>query len=46
MTASCILDWVEEYLAFRRGLGFDLESAAWHLRDFARTRSKLDIPVP
>jgi integrase len=27
---------VEEYLAYRRGLGFALESPAWLLRDFAR----------
>jgi integrase len=31
-----MLDWVEEYLAFRRGLGFDLKSPAWYLRSFAR----------
>jgi hypothetical protein len=36
MTDSCMLDWVEEYLAFRRGLGFDLKSPAWYLRSFAR----------
>lgn len=28
--------WVEEYLAFRRGLGFQLKSPAWYLRAFAR----------
>jgi integrase len=27
---------VEEYLAYRRGLGFALDSPAWLLRDFAR----------
>jgi integrase len=36
MTDSNLLAWVEEYLSFRRGLGFDLGSAAWHLRSFAR----------
>jgi integrase len=46
MTASCILDWVEEYLAFRRGLGFELESAAWHLRDFARYAEKVGHSGP
>jgi integrase len=36
MTNSNLLAWVDEYLSFRRGLGFDLGSAAWHLRSFAR----------
>jgi len=27
---------VEEYLTFRRALGFQLKSPAWHLRAFAR----------
>jgi hypothetical protein len=36
MTDSGMLDWVEEYLAFRRGLGFDLKSPACYLRSFAR----------
>jgi len=36
MTDSRMLGWVEEYLAFRRGLGFDLKSPAWYLRSFAR----------
>lgn len=31
-----MLPWVEEYLAFRRGLGFQLKSPAWYLRAFAR----------
>ena len=31
-----MLAWVEEYLAFRRALGFDLKSPAWYLRAFAR----------
>jgi integrase len=46
MTASCILEWVEEYLAFRRGLGFDLKSAAWHLRDFARYAERVGHSGP
>jgi integrase len=35
MTDSSILSWVEEYLAFRRGLGFSLTTPAWYLRSFA-----------
>jgi integrase len=46
MTATRILDWVEEYLAFRRGLGFDLKSAAWHLRDFARYAQRVGHSGP
>jgi integrase len=36
VTASNMLGWVEEYLAFRRGLGYELKSPAWYLRAFAR----------
>src|SRR5258708_6098568 len=36
MTPSNVLGWVEEYLDFRRGLGFALKSPAWQLRSFAR----------
>jgi integrase len=36
MTSPNILDHVEEYLAFRRGLGFDLKTPRWLLLDFAR----------
>lgn len=36
MTDSSLRVHVEEYLSFRRGLGFDLGSAACHLRSFAR----------
>ena len=36
MTDSSLFACVEEYLSFRRGLGFDLGSAACHLRSFAR----------
>lgn len=36
MTESNLLAQVEEYLSLRRGLGFDLGSAACHLRSFAR----------
>jgi integrase len=36
MTHSSVLNWVDEYLAMRRGMGFALESPAWQLRAFAR----------
>lgn len=36
MTDSSLRAHVEEYLSFRRGLGFDLGSAACHLRSFAQ----------
>jgi len=36
MTGSSVHAWVEEYLAYRRSLGFALKSPAWQLRDFAR----------
>lgn len=36
MTHSNMIGWVEEYLAFRRGLGFELETPAWSLRSLAR----------
>jgi integrase len=36
MTDSSLHAQVEEYLSLRRGLGFDLGSAACHLRSFAR----------
>jgi len=36
MTNQNIMRWVEEYLAFRRSLGFDLKTPAWYLRSFAR----------
>ena len=36
MTPPSFLDQVEEYLVFRRGLGFDLETPEWLLRNFAR----------
>ena len=36
MMPPSLLDLVDEYLAFRRGLGFKLESLSWILRDFGR----------
>jgi hypothetical protein len=37
---------VEEYLAYRRGLGFALESSAWLLRDFARYADRVGHEGP
>ena len=42
MTTPRLLPLVEEYLAYRRGLGFALETPAWLLRDFARYRALLE----
>jgi len=36
MTHPNFMGWVEEYLTFRRNLGFDLETPAWYLRSLAR----------
>jgi integrase len=36
VTAPSFLPLVDDYLAYRRGLGFALETPAWLLRDFAR----------
>jgi len=36
MTPPSWCDLVEQYLAFRRGLGFALETPQWALRDFGR----------
>jgi hypothetical protein len=36
MTDSSLLADVEEYLAYRRGLGYGLATAACHLRSFAQ----------
>ncbi len=41
MNASSMFDRVEEYLSFRRGLGYQLKSPAWHLRSFALYAEKL-----
>ena len=35
MTSPSVLDRVNEYLALRRGMGFDLDTPSWLLRDFA-----------
>ena len=36
MNSPSFIDRVNEYLALRRGLGFDLDTPGWLLRDFAR----------
>lgn len=36
MTSPSFLSLVDDYLVYRRGLGFSLETPAWLLRDFAR----------
>lgn len=41
MTSPSFLDLVEQYLVFRRGLGFDLKSPGWMLRDFARHADRI-----
>jgi integrase len=41
MTPPSMLHLVEEYLAFRRGLGFDLESPGWTLRNFGRYADRI-----
>ena len=41
MTPPSFREQVEEYLAFRRGLGFDLKTAGWMLLDFARYADRI-----
>jgi len=36
MTPPSFLHLVDDYLAYRRGLGFTLETPSWLLCDFAR----------
>ena len=40
-TSPSFVDLVDEYLAYRRGLGFALESPRWLLRDFARHADRI-----
>lgn len=40
-TSPSFVDLVDEYLVYRRGLGFDLESPRWLLRDFARHADRI-----
>jgi len=41
MTPPTFVALVDEYLAFRRGLGFELESSSWLLHDFARYADRI-----
>jgi hypothetical protein len=41
-----LLHLVEEYLAFRRGLGFDLETPGWMLLDFGRYADRVGHQGP
>lgn len=41
MMPPTIITLVDEYLAFRRGLGFELETPSWLLRDFARYAERI-----
>ena len=44
MTTPCLLDQVNEYLAVKRALGFELETPRWMLRDFARYAQRVAHP--
>ena len=44
MSSPSFLDRVNEYLALRRGLGFDLETPSWLLLDFARYADRVESP--
>lgn len=46
MKPPSFLDQVEEYLSFRRGLGFDLKSPRWLLLDFARHAERVGHQGP
>ena len=46
MTPPSFLDQVEDYLAYRRELGFDLESPQWLLLDFARHAERVGHQGP
>ena len=46
MTHSNMSGWVEEYLAFCRGLGFELENPAWSLRSLARYAEQVGYSGP
>ena len=45
MTSPSVLDRVNEYLALRRGLDFDLDTPSWLLRDFARYADRVSHPA-
>jgi integrase len=42
MKPLTFLELVDEYLAFKRGLGFELKSRSWMLRDFGRYADQTD----
>jgi integrase len=46
MRSASFRPLVEEYLAYRRGLGFALDSPAWLLRDFARYADRVGHEGP
>jgi len=46
MTPPSFLHLVDEYLAVRRGLGFDLETPRWLLLDFARYADRIGHQGP
>ncbi len=46
MTRPSFIHLVEEYLAMRRGLGFDLETPGWLLLDFARYADRIGHQDP
>src|SRR5207244_2152793 len=46
MTPPKWLALVEDYLALRRGLGFDMEQMGWLLRDFARYTERTEHRGP
>jgi hypothetical protein len=46
MTHPSFLHMVEEYIAFRNGLGFDLETSRWMLLDFARYADRIGHQGP
>ena len=45
MTSPSLLDRVNEYLALRRALGFDLDTPSWLLLDFARYADRVSHQV-
>jgi integrase len=46
MTSASFIHLVDEYLAFRRGLGFALETPRWMLLDFARHADRIGHQGP
>ena len=46
MTPPSFLVLVDDYLAMRRDLGFDVEKLRWLLRDFARYAGRIEHRGP